>query len=102
MRNEHRELLFDYTEEGGRAEYTGDELRRMVDRALNGESGVERALQEALALLIAIAAATPPGKKTMRERRVCNFLSRTCITRGVEITEWARQQMAAEAVRRYG
>lgn len=100
--NEHRELLFDCTEEGGRAEYTGDELRRMADRALNGTSGVEKALQQALILLIEIAAEAPPGKKTMRQHRVCSFLSRTCVTKGVEITEWARQLQREEAPRRYG
>ena len=101
VRNEHRELLYDAVEEGGRAEYTGDELRRVADRALERDSGVERALQQALALLVEIAAAARPGKRTMLERRVCAFLSRTCM-HDVEITEWARQLKAAETEARNG
>ena len=101
VRNEHRELLYDAVEEGGRAEYTGDELRRVADRALERDSGVERALQQALALLVEIAAAARPGKRTMLERRVCTFLSRTCM-HDVEITEWARQLQREEALRRSG
>lgn len=102
VRNEHRELLFDAVDEVGRYEYSGDELTRQANRALNGTSGVERALQQAIALLIEIAAKAPPGKKTMQEHRVCAFLSRTCITKGVEITEWARQLQREEALRRNG
>ena len=102
VRNEHRELLFDAVDEVGRYEYSGDELKKMANRALDGSSGVERALQQALGLLIEIAAEAPLKGKTMRQHRVCALLSRTCITKGVEITEWARRMKAAEMEARCG
>ena len=95
VRNEHRELLFDYTDECGRAEYTGDELRKMADRALNKDSGIERALDQALLLLADIAADIPSGfRKTPREKRILGFLRRTCMLKDQEVTEWARQLRA--------